>query len=333
VAEVLLLSRSDLETILDFGSVIETLSDAFRAEKRGEWDTPKRIAAHTKSGGLLAMPCGGGAPESLGAKLVTTFSGNTKVGLPGVAGLYVLFDPATGVPLSVMDGAYLTLVRTASVSALATRLLSGPSATSLGVFGAGAQAEFHIRLIAAVRPIDHVAIWARRIEEAERLIARLRVLDELRQVSSWVAATRPEDAADSDVVVTATAAIEPILQGAWLRRGSHVNAIGAHTPVTRELDADVVAGAKHLAVETSDTLLEAGDFRMAERDEPGLLNRVTTIGDLLVRPHAHDFRAETPETGRSVFKSCGVAFEDLAVAALALKRARESRLGQLYSFS
>ena len=116
--DVLLLSRRDLEEVLDFPSVIETLKGAFRAEEAGQWDTPKRIVARTKAGGLLAMPCAGGSPEALGAKLVSTFSGNTALGQASVAGLYALFDPGNGAPLAVMDGSYLTLVRTAAVSAL-----------------------------------------------------------------------------------------------------------------------------------------------------------------------------------------------------------------------
>src|SRR5262245_49232142 len=141
--DALLLSRRDLENVLDFPSVIEALEASFRAEHRGEWDTPMRIVARTKAGGLLAMPCGGGSPPALGAKLVSTFPGNAARNEPSVAGLYALFDPERGVPLSVMDGSYLTLVRTAAVSALATRVLSRPDARTLGLCGAGAQAAMH----------------------------------------------------------------------------------------------------------------------------------------------------------------------------------------------
>ncbi|MBX7186771.1 MAG: ornithine cyclodeaminase family protein [Vicinamibacteria bacterium] len=329
--DALLLSRRDLERVLDFPSVIDVLEQAFRAEHRREWDTPKRIAAHTKAGGLLAMPCGGGSPEALGAKLVSTFPGNAARSLPSVSGLYALFDPGTGVPLSVMDGSYLTLVRTAAVSALAARLLSRPNARTLGLLGAGAQAAFHACLLAAVRPIDAVTIWARRRDQAEALAASLRASDDLRRVSSWTVTAVPEEAAACDLVVTATSAPDPVLLGRWLRDGTHLNPIGAHTRHTREIDTEAVTRAAVLAVETADTLLEAGDFQMAEAERGGVSDRVVTLGSILAK--AAPFPAERDPGAITIFKSCGVAFEDLAVASLAFRRAREASLGVNFSFA
>ena len=276
------------------------------------------------------MPCGGGSPEALGAKLVSTFPGNGGLGLPSVSGLYALFDPNTGIPIAVMDGGYLTLIRTAAVSALATRLLSRPEASTLGVLGAGAQAEFHVRLIATVRPIEAVVIWARRRECAEALVASLRQREDLRYVRSWTAALRPEEAAACAIVVTATGATEPVLFGRWLRAGAHVNAIGAHTKDTREVDAQTVARSAVLAVETLGNLPEAGDLQMAEGESGGVLGRVRTLGALL--------DSGAPVTGRdseagTLFKSCGIAFEDLAVAALAFRRASEDVGATRFSFA
>ncbi len=325
----LLLSRLDLERVLDPLSVIDALEQAFRAEYRGEWNTPRRIVARTPAGGLLAMPSGGGSPEALGAKLVTTFPGNSVLGIPSVAGLYALFDPRNGVPIAVMDGAYLTLIRTAAVSAVATKLLARQGATSLGVLGSGAQAKFHVRLIALVRPLQSVTVWARRREAASSLIATLRSHPELRQISSWVAAEAPEEAAACDIVVTATGATEPVLRGRWLKPGTHLNPIGAHARSTREVDTDAVVRASILAVETADTLAEAGDLQMAEAEAGGVSGRVTTLGALLASPQPEASRDPKAIT---LFKSCGVAFEDLAVAALAFRRAVEARLGTPFAF-
>src|SRR5262245_27245472 len=124
MSDLLMLSRADLERTLDFESAIGAVESAFVDEHRGLWHTPTRIAAHAKKGGLLAMPCGGGDPQALGAKLVSTFPGNSERGLPTVAGVYALFDPEHGAPVALLDGSYLTLVRTAAVSAFATRLLA-----------------------------------------------------------------------------------------------------------------------------------------------------------------------------------------------------------------
>lgn len=276
------------------------------------------------------MPCGGGSPEALGAKLVSTFPGNGGLGLPSVSGLYALFDPNTGIPIAVMDGGYLTLIRTAAVSALATRLLSRPEASTLGILGAGAQAEFHVRLIPTVLPIEAVVIWARRRECAEALVASLRQREDLRQVRKWTTTERPEEAAACDIVVTATGATAPVLFGRWLSPGAHVNAIGAHTKDTREVDTQAVARSSVLAVETLGTLQEAGDFQMAESENGDVLGRVRTLGALL--------DSGGPSIGRNseagtLFKSCGIAFEDLAVAALAFRRASEDAAGTRFSFS
>jgi ornithine cyclodeaminase len=334
MTDVLLLSSADLEELLDFASVLRALEEAFHAERQGLWDTPTRIAARTASGGLLAMPCGGGAPPGLGAKLVSTFPGNSSLGHPSVSGLYVLFDPVVGAPLSVMDGAYLTLIRTAFVSALATRALARSGAGTLGILGAGAQAGFHVRALALVRPIARVVIWARRKDQARELIATLRARADLQQVTAWEVAAEPDEAAGCDVVVTATGATEPVLSGRWLSDASHVNAIGTHTRDTRELDTEAVTRAVTLVVETAGTLAEAGDLQRADDEAGGVLTRVVTLGALLdpsfPSPRSGQWGAEG---GISIFKSCGVAFEDLAVAALALRRARERGIGVRFAFT
>ena len=286
------------------------------------WNTPKRIVATVERGGLLAMPCGGGAPEALGAKLVSTFPGNSAHGRPGIAGVYVLFDPEDGAPISIMDGASLTLLRTAGVSALATRLLSRDDAHSLGVLGAGPQAEAHIRALVAVRAIERVVVWSRRNEQAVALVERLRVqgMGETRRLE---AVAEPQEAIAADVVVTATSATRPVLEGGRLSHGAHVNAIGAHTPETREVDAEAVTRAAILAVETKETLAEAGDLQLAERERGNVLGRVRTLGSLL----GNGSLARHP-SDVTLFKSCGVAFEDLALAQLAYDRARVLGLGR-----
>lgn len=328
--DALLLSRRDLEVVLDLPSVLGAVERAFHSERQGLWDTPKRITARTEAGSLLAMPCGGGSTEALGAKLVSTFPGNGARGLPSVSGLYALFDPSTGLPRAVIDGGYLTLVRTAAVSALATRLLSRPDAKTLGILGAGAQAEYHVRLMAMVRPVETVVIWARQREKAAALVASLRLRDDLSQVTCWMVAVEAREAAACDVVVTATAASEPVLFGRWLSPGSHVNSIGAHTRTTREIDTEAVARASVLAVETAGTLVEAGDFQLADDDVAGVVGRVVTLGALLDPVHASG--AGRDPGAITIFKSCGVAFEDLAVAALAFGRAEELGLGFRFDF-
>jgi ornithine cyclodeaminase/alanine dehydrogenase len=250
-----------------------------------------------------------------------------------VSGLYALFDPKTGLPVAVMDGGYLTLVRTAAVSALATRRLSRRDARTLGILGAGAQAEFHARFIATVRPIDRVMVWAREGSRARALLAALQKDESLRQVTTWTVCSEPHDPSACDVVVTATAAAKPVLEGRWLSAGSHVNSIGAHTRSTREIDATAVSRAAVLAVETVGTLAEAGDFQMAHEEVGGVLERVVTLSALLDPTAPPEPRESRDPSAITIFKSCGVAFEDLAVASLAFARAQAKGIGSRFRFA
>jgi ornithine cyclodeaminase/alanine dehydrogenase-like protein (mu-crystallin family) len=218
-----------------------------------------------------------------------------------------------------MDGGFLTLARTAGVSAVAARVLSRTDAKTLGILGAGPQAEFHIRLLCSVRPIETVVVWSRNRERATALIDGLR-LRGVGEVSNWVVGESPDAAVRCDLVVTATAATEPVLEGALLADGAHLTAIGAHTPDTREIDTTAVTRAATIVVETADTLREAGDLQIAEREAGGVLHRVRTLGAVLGSSRA-------PGAALSLFKSCGVAFEDLAVARLAFERSETMNLG------
>src|SRR5215472_7827976 len=158
----LLLTRGDLSRLLDYNAVIEAVADAFAAYSGGRTQTPLRVGVEPPGtdGVLLAMPCAVAEPPALGAKIVSVFRGNPARGLPTVTSVYVLSDYATGAPLAVMDGGYLTGIRTAAGSAVATRALALSTASSLGVFGTGVQARFHVETIRRVRPIDHVFVAA-----------------------------------------------------------------------------------------------------------------------------------------------------------------------------
>jgi thiomorpholine-carboxylate dehydrogenase len=231
----------------------------------------------------------------MGAKLVTVFPGNAAHGIPGHQAVIQLFDVETGRPCGTLDGRIITEMRTAAVSAVAIDHLAPTDAHVLAVFGSGVQARAHVRALRVVRPIDEIRIWSRTMEHAERLAADVGGV-----------ATSPEQAVHgADIVVTATHAVEPVLHGAWLRERTVVAAVGAIGASHRELDDEAMRGP--VIVDSRDAAArEAGDLLLAD-----------------VRPYAElgEIIAGTvppPANGPIVFKSLGLAVEDIAAAGLVL---------------
>lgn len=247
-------------------------------------------------------------PGFYGVKVINVAPGNAARGLPGLHGSYLLFEAATGRPLALMDADVLTARRTAAASALAAAYLSRPDASRLLVLGAGRVAALLPAAMASVRPIHHVAIWARRPEAAEALAARWRGEGfEVELVTELPAAV-----AAAHIVSTATLATEPLVQGAWLAPGSHLDLIGGFTPAMREADDDCFRGAR-IAIDTEEALAKSGDLL-------GPLSRgVFTPAEVratLAQLARGQVPGRTQEKQRTVFKSVGTALEDLAAARL-----------------
>ncbi len=300
------IDAAELRSALPFPAAIGAVVAAFAAGAPA--GTPMRSAVPAGDGQLLLMPAAG--TGGVGVKLVTVHPDNPSRGLPLVQGVYVLFAADTLAPVALVDGAELTRLRTAAVSAVATQHLARRDARRLVVFGAGVQARAHVEAMRSVRPIDHVTIVGRDPGPAGELA------DELARDGLAAAVGGPERVADADIVCTCTAAAEPVFDGKLLAPGTHVNAIGAHQPHTRELDTETVARAR-VVVETRDAALaEAGDLLIPLAE--GAITAAHVAADL-----AEVVRGEAARTGDheiTVFKSVGVAFEDLAVAMAAFER-------------
>src|SRR5882762_8558890 len=256
----------------------------------GKWQQPLRGVLKQNDGFFGVMPASG---ESMGIKMVTYYPGNSSTALPTHMAVVALFDPKTGEPLALMDGRYITEMRTAAVSAVATDALAAPDAKVLALLGAGVQAQAHLEMLPHVRRFEEVRVWNHRPEKAQRFAERHGL-----KAMELEAAVR-----DADVVVTATSVREPILKGAWLKPGAHVNAVGASRPDWRELDdaamhnvviVDSYEGARN---EAGDVIL-SGATPYAELGE--ILNGSKRVG-----PGA-----------TTIFKSLGMAVEDVAAAKL-----------------
>jgi len=239
------------------------------------------------------------AEDAMGAKLVSFYPGNAGTRVPTHLAMIILLRPDTGEPLAVMDGRLITEMRTAAVSAAATRRLAAPDSRVLALLGSGVQARAHLEALQQVRHFEEVRVWSRTAEHAERF-ARLHKTKAMPAESAVRGA---------DVVVTATAALQPILKGAWLKPGAHVNAVGAPRPDWRELDD--LAMASTLIVDSREAVLkESGDVILSKAEI------YAEIGEIFagVKP--------APVSATTVFKSVGIAVEDIAAAKLVYDAAR-----------
>jgi ornithine cyclodeaminase/alanine dehydrogenase-like protein (mu-crystallin family) len=311
------MSRMGRIPFLDAGAIAAALSpaaavDALEAALRAGLDPeadPPRGAVAADAGEVLVMPSS--APGAVGVKLVSVAPDNPARGRPRIQGVYVLFDPDTLAPAALLDGIGLTNLRTAAVSALAVRHLAAPGARRLLVFGTGAQAGAHIGALRAVAPgIARVDVVARDRARLEAFVARC--ADE-HGVDARAAA--PDAVAAADIVVCATTAREPLFDGATVADAATVVAIGSHEPAAREVDEHLAGRATVVVESRTSALREAGDVIAAI--ESGALDPATLV------PLAALVRGETrPADGAPrLFKSTGMAWEDLVVAAAAVRQA------------
>jgi ornithine cyclodeaminase len=296
----------ELARLLPMAAAIDAVEAAFGAGSLPE--APLRSNLDTADGSLLLMPATG--PQGAGVKLVTLTPSNPERGLPFIHAAYALFEAGTQALRAIVDGAALTALRTGAVSGLATRYLARPDARRLAIFGAGVQARSHLEAMRAVRPIEDVLVISRTPERAESLVREA--------VAAGLDARvgEPSDVGSADLVCTCTTSSSPVLDGGLLAPGAHVNAVGAYTHETREVDTTGVRRAK-VVVETREAAMaEAGDLLLAI--DEGAIGPEHVLADLSQVVGGASVR--TSDEDVTLFKSVGVAFEDLVVASAAVDR-------------
>jgi ornithine cyclodeaminase/alanine dehydrogenase-like protein (mu-crystallin family) len=300
-SDLRVIGAGELRARLPMIAAIDALEEAFRALDPGAG--PLRTNVETPRGTLLLMPAFGEA--GVGVKLVALTPTNPSRGLPFVQASYVLFDAETQSPEAVLDGAALTALRTAAVSGLATRLLAREDAARLVMFGAGVQARSHLEAMRTVRPsVRDVVVVSRSQGPADALTADARAAGLTARLG------QPADVAEADLVCTCTTSEEPLFDGALLPPGAHVNAVGSSLPETRELDTETVRRAR-LVVETRVVALaEAGDLLIPIAE--GAIDAGHVAADLTEAVRGTPVRRSPEDV--TVFKSVGMAFEDLVVA-------------------
>jgi ornithine cyclodeaminase/alanine dehydrogenase-like protein (mu-crystallin family) len=287
--------------------LLDAVEGAYRDVATGRDRSPMRSRVALDDGDLLVMPGVRTGGTGATVKLVTVMPANVDRGLPLIHAVVAWFDAATGRPLALIDGATLTAMRTGAASGVGTRLLARRDATTLAMIGAGAQAEWQVRSVVAARPIDRVLVWSRAPEGRKAFAARLGETTGLavEPAPSAQAAVRA-----ADVICAATTSTEPVFDAGWVRPGTHVNGIGAYRLDMVELPPDLFGSAALVAVDARDAAREeAGDLMAAVGN--GLLDdsAVVEIGTI-----AADYAASRDPDAITVFKSVGLAIQDVAAA-------------------
>lgn len=315
---MIVLSEHDVRELLDMPSCIEAMEEVLASLARGELFNPLRSVARPEGAATLLglMPAYRAAPTPTYAlKEIVIVPSNPQRGLDTHMGGVLLHDGETGELVAILNASPVTEIRTAAVSAVATRALARPEAQRVAILGAGAQARGHVLAMRAVLEDPEIRIWSRRLEAAEELAG---------EVGATVAPSVDAALFGAEVVCTTTAAREPIVEKRWLARGAHVNAVGACFPTTRELDTETVASASFFTDRRESCLTEAGDYLLAAAEGAvGPEHVKAELGEVLAGMHP----GREHEDELTIFESLGIAVEDLASAELVVRRARERGVG------
>ena len=315
---LLVLNQQEVEELLDMEGCIEAMAEALSSLARGEVHVPLRAVIRPEGEdtflGLMPAHRGGGSPL-YSLKTVCVFPDNPQRGLDAHQGTVTLFDGETGETRAIMNASAITAIRTAAVSAVATRLLAREDSRELGILGAGVQARSHLEAMRLVRDFNRVRIFSPTTAHAEALAAE----------GGAVAVGSAQEAVEgADVVVTATSSVDPVLRREWLKPGAHVNVVGGRPPTMRELDVATVADSTFYTDKRESAENEAFDYRDAlEAGAIGPDHIRGEIGEVLIGTAP----GRTSPDELTVFRSLGLAVEDLAAAEYVVRRARERGVG------
>ncbi len=321
----LLLSEEDVRIVLSMDDLIAAMRPAleqFSVRARSSSRSEPWSRSGLQKAAFAVMPALIAEPPALGAKLVTVFASNAGAGLPTHLATILLFDSMTGELIAIMDGRYITEARTAAVSAVATELLAREDAAVLAVIGSGVQARSHVDAIGRIRDVRSIRTWS---PNSDRLAAFVRETQP-RTEADVIRCSSARDAVNgADIVVLATSAREPVVNSDWIADGAHVCAVGACRPDQREMDTALVARGRVFVDSREGALAESGDVLIPIRE--GAFDRTHIVGEL-GELLSGVVRGRLTPTDVTIFKSLGMAVEDVAAAQLAYDKAAERGLGR-----
>lgn len=320
---MLVLSEKEVQSLAAVEELIPVLERAHIQYSTGKAVMPVRLVVPLPQieGRITSMPGYLNEDKALGMKVVTFFPNNPKQNLPQILATVMLFSADTGKMIAAMDGNYITAVRTACVSAMATKALANPESRVLGVLGAGVQARAHVRALTQIRKISEIKIYdifeasARQLQES---------LEKEIGVRITVVKSAREAVLGADLLVTVTTAKEPIVRAEWLKPGMHINAVGSHRPDLREIDGATLAAAKIVVDSREAIMAECGDILLAIQEKAITANSVhTEIGEIL----AGKKPGRTSADEITLYKAVGIAIQDVATAHLVYRKALERNVG------
>ena len=299
------LDEASVRAVLDWDPLIAAMEPALAAFSSGRVVQPVRnmLTIEENKRYLGVMPAV--TEEAMGLKLVSFYPGNAGTGLPTHLAMILLFRPDTGEPLAVMDGRLITEMRTAAVSAAVTRHLASAESGVLALLGSGAQASAHLEALSRVRRFDEVRVWSQTSTHAQSFAE---------EHDARVAPDAQTAVRDADVIVTATNAREPILRGAWLKPGVHINAVGSPRPTWRELDNEAMTSGALVVDSREAVLKESGDVILSKAPI------YAEVGEIFAGT-----KQKPPSGCTTVFKSVGIAVEDIAAAKLVYQATTRQR--------
>ncbi len=318
-----LLTEAHVTALLPLADLIAPMETALARFSAGEVLQPVRtvLSVGPTKAYYGLMPAYVADPPQLGAKIVTVFGENHRRGLPSHLATIFLLDPDTGALIALMDGRYITEARTAAVSAVSARHMARPDAATLAILGAGVQARSHLEALAAVRPIRQVRVWSPTTASRERFVAEMsgHVPAAITAAGSAEAAVR-----DADIIVLVTSSPTPVLDSVWVAPGTHVISVGACRPDQREMDPALVARGRLVVDSRAAALVESGDVVLAIAEGRVDASHVRgELGDVVRGALA----GRTSPDEVTIFKSLGLAVEDVAAADLVYRRALETGAG------
>ncbi len=321
--QIRILSEQDVYSLLPMNECMDVMEETLKTLGQGDGVNPLRSMLKFPGGnGLLGlMPAYLGSPKTTGIKVVSVMPGNHSSQYDSHQGMVMLFEVEHGCPLALMDASSITAIRTAAVSGVATKLLARKDAKKLAILGSGVQASTHLEAVLNARQVREVSVWSRTESHAGDFVERESAKH---NVEMKVLSAVQDAVAEADIICTTTFAQEPVLNGEWISPGAHINAVGACVPTFRELDTAAVVRSRLFTDRLESALNEAGDFLIPKQegviDDSHILGE---IGDILLGK----IPGRQSDDEITLFKSLGIAVEDLGAAHYIYEKAVKAGMG------